>query len=229
MPNGNIRGYQSDTYDKRGVSELQITYPKNESPTLTTENTIKIYLKIDTEMIERDFHRRCRVIYRACRRLYGIEKVQDECLRVFKVLFPIQYRAKNGEDVSFTEKDINRIEKIFVSWNAVTFSELDILLGTIVSEMRKERTREEIIEFCDDVMVVIMRIRKLTPREAGRLMDCDEKTLDVMLNCGVSKSALYKLFGNSIVQSCLFHIFRKLFIEREPDMVKGEHVQLSLF
>ena len=48
MPNGNIRGYQSDTYDKRGVSELQITNPRNESPTLTTEGAIKIYLKYET-------------------------------------------------------------------------------------------------------------------------------------------------------------------------------------
>jgi hypothetical protein len=48
MPNGNIRAYQSDTYDKRGVSELQITNPRNESPTLTTENTIKIYLIYET-------------------------------------------------------------------------------------------------------------------------------------------------------------------------------------
>lgn len=48
MPNGNIRAYQSDTYDKRGVSELQITNPKNESPTLTTECSIKIYQKNET-------------------------------------------------------------------------------------------------------------------------------------------------------------------------------------
>lgn len=72
-------------------------------------------------------------------------------------------------------------------------------------------------------------------------MAVDEKSLDVMLNCGLSKSSLYKLFGNSIVcgtgtkdshgnyDGVLFNIFRKMFIEPEPDMVKGEHVQLSLF
>lgn len=48
MPNGNIRAYQSDTYDKRGVSELQITHPKNFAPTLITEGNIKIYLKYET-------------------------------------------------------------------------------------------------------------------------------------------------------------------------------------
>lgn len=44
MANGNIRGYQSNTYDKRGVSELQIINPRNESPTVTTAHEIKIYL-----------------------------------------------------------------------------------------------------------------------------------------------------------------------------------------
>ena len=34
MSNGNIRGYQDDKADKRGVSELQITNPANVSPTV---------------------------------------------------------------------------------------------------------------------------------------------------------------------------------------------------
>ena len=49
MPNGNIRGYQSNTYDKRGVSELQIINPRNEAPTVTTAHEIKIYLRYETE------------------------------------------------------------------------------------------------------------------------------------------------------------------------------------
>ena len=48
MPNGNIRAYQANTFDKRGVSELQITNPRNESPTVITGNEIKIYMKIET-------------------------------------------------------------------------------------------------------------------------------------------------------------------------------------
>ena len=34
MPDGNIRAFQSDTSDKRGVSELMITDPMNSSPTV---------------------------------------------------------------------------------------------------------------------------------------------------------------------------------------------------
>lgn len=48
MANGNIRGYQSNTYDKRGVSELQIISSRNESPTITTAHEIKIYLIYET-------------------------------------------------------------------------------------------------------------------------------------------------------------------------------------
>jgi len=42
MPNGNIRAFQSDTSDKRGVSELQITDIKNESPAVISSAPPKI-------------------------------------------------------------------------------------------------------------------------------------------------------------------------------------------
>ena len=42
MPNGNIRAYQSDTEDKRGVSELQITDVFNVSPTVISSTPPKI-------------------------------------------------------------------------------------------------------------------------------------------------------------------------------------------
>ena len=61
------------------------------------------------------------------------------------------------------------------------------------------------------------RIRKLTPTECFRLMDVSDKDIDKLLNSGISNSQLYKLAGNSIVVSCLYHIFRKLFIETEND------------
>lgn len=42
MPNGDIRAYQDDTADKRGVSELMITDPKNISPTILAGQPPKI-------------------------------------------------------------------------------------------------------------------------------------------------------------------------------------------
>ena len=53
----------------------------------------------------------------------------------------------------------------------------------------------------------VYRIRKLTPREAGRLMDVEDPDIDKMLSCGLSDAALYKMYGNSIVTSCLAGIF----------------------
>lgn len=68
------------------------------------------------------------------------------------------------------------------------------------------------------------RIRKLTPRECGRLQDVDDSDIDKIENAGISNSAMYKLYGNSITVNVLFHIFRKMFIEQE-----NENQQLSLF
>ena len=59
------------------------------------------------------------------------------------------------------------------------------------------------------------RIRKLTPRECFRLMDLEDSDIDKIKMSGVSKTQQYKLAGNSIVIACLYHIFRKLFVDKE--------------
>jgi DNA (cytosine-5)-methyltransferase 1 len=68
------------------------------------------------------------------------------------------------------------------------------------------------------------RIRKLTPTECFRLMDVDDADIDKLLNSGISNSQLYKMAGNSIVVNCLYHIFRKIFVEQQ-----NESQQLNLF
>ena len=68
------------------------------------------------------------------------------------------------------------------------------------------------------------RIRKLTPRECFRLMDCDDEVIDKIQSAGISNSQQYKLAGNSIVVNVLYHLFRKMFIETE-----NEENQLTLF
>lgn len=69
-----------------------------------------------------------------------------------------------------------------------------------------------------------LRIRKLTPRECFRLMDCDDEVIDKIQEAGISNSQQYKLAGNSIVVNVLYHLFRKMFIETE-----NEENQLTLF
>lgn len=88
------------------------------------------------------------------------------------------------------------------------------------------------------------KIRKLTPREVLRLMDVEDKDIDKIfahrikttLKSGevkekpIPKSQIYKLAGNSICVSNLYHIFRTLLLPNQPEnQVKPQAKQLSLF
>lgn len=68
------------------------------------------------------------------------------------------------------------------------------------------------------------RIRKLTERECFRLMGVDDADIDKIQASGLSRSAQYKLAGNSIVVDVLYHIFIKMFID-----VENEDHQSTLF
>lgn len=85
-------------------------------------------------------------------------------------------------------------------------------------------TKEQLLEYFSQRI----RVRKMTPREAFRLMDVDDSDIDKIMNAeetvmlkngttktkkAISKTACYKLAGNSIVVACLYHIFRKMFCE----------------
>lgn len=68
------------------------------------------------------------------------------------------------------------------------------------------------------------KIRKLTPRECLRLMDVDDADIDRMFSAGLSNTQLYKMAGNSIVVNVPYHIFRKMFVDKE-----NENEQLTIF
>ena len=53
------------------------------------------------------------------------------------------------------------------------------------------------------------RIRKLTPRECGRLMGVDDEDIDKMEKVN-SNTQLYKQFGNSIVVDVMCYMFQNL-------------------
>lgn len=55
-------------------------------------------------------------------------------------------------------------------------------------------------------------------------MGVEDEGIDKLLNSGVSSTTLYKLAGNSIVVDVLYHVFRKLLIERDPD--HGDNYEL---
>lgn len=68
------------------------------------------------------------------------------------------------------------------------------------------------------------RIRKLTPRECFLLMGVTEENIDKIQAAGISNAQQYKMAGNSIVVDVLYHIFRKMFVEKESDSA-----ELTLF
>ena len=59
------------------------------------------------------------------------------------------------------------------------------------------------------------RVRKLTERECFRLMDLPDDYIDKIKAAGVCRTQQYKLAGNSIVVACLYHIFRKLYVDTQ--------------
>lgn len=182
-------------------------------------------------MINRDFHKQVRVVYRALRRIYGIEKTQDEALRVFKLVFPELYRVRNSDEKDFhvPTQVLKGIEALREEWGST--GEFDNLMTRVISLMSMPVSweKEPLIQFYEDILPVVMRIRKLTVREVFRLMDVEEEDIDKILGTGLSNSALYRCAGNSICKNTLYHIFRKLFIDTKQDAPKGQPVQLSLF
>lgn len=62
----------------------------------------------------------------------------------------------------------------------------------------------------------IYRIRKLSPREAFRLMAVPEKDIDAIQSAGISESQQYKLAGNSIVVDVMTELYDNLFFGSEP-------------
>ena len=180
-------------------------------------------------MRKRTFHQEVRVIYRAIRKTMGKEKTQDECLRVFKVVFPELCRLKTSESERETLNESIRpaLQEITRSWHPqkklkALIERADNLIG-----IPFDYDRKELIQLLEDITPVAMRIRKLTTWETGRLMGLSEDELKIMHSCGLSKSSLYKLHGNSIVIDVLYHIFRKMFTEPEPEHKPGD--QLMLF
>lgn len=178
---------------------------------------------------KRSFHAEVRVVYRACRRLYGTEKTQDECLEIFKAVFPEQLRLeKSDEPAAFVPDDVrNNLYRITQKWHARGHLAEVIRKAETWFAMPFETSREELIQFYKDITPVAMRIRKLTPTETGRLMGLRDDEIQKMYDAGLSNSSMYKLHGNSIVVDVMVALFDKLFINKEQERIAG--TQLTLF
>ena len=62
-----------------------------------------------------------------------------------------------------------------------------------------------------------IRIRRLSERELYRLMDVSEPDIDTLLAAPIPRTQHAKLAGNSIVVSCLYYIFKNIFVNTEPE------------
>lgn len=116
-------------------------------------------------------------------------------------------------------------------------------------------TKEDLLEYFGRRI----RVRKMHQIESFLLMDCsmediekiisypfknraerelaikeatergDKKELSRIRRESISKTNCYKLAGNSIVVSCLYHIFRTLFLPNQPENQKSCVMQFGLF
>lgn len=99
--------------------------------------------------------------------------------------------------------------------------------------------KEDLLEYFSQRI----RVRKMTPKEALRLMDFSEESIDRIMNAEIKttlkngtvkvkkmpKTQLYKQAGNSIVCSCIYHIGRTLWIPNQPENMTMGSTQMSLF
>jgi DNA (cytosine-5)-methyltransferase 3A len=58
----------------------------------------------------------------------------------------------------------------------------------------------------DNLLTDGYKLRRLTPRECGRLQTFTDKELDVLLSSGISDTQLYKMFGNGWTVDVIAHI-----------------------
>lgn len=69
-------------------------------------------------------------------------------------------------------------------------------------------------------------IRKLTPTECFRLMGVSDNDIEKIKQSGLSKSACYKLAGNSIVVDCLYYIYRNIWLTEDEQPQTGDVMSL---
>jgi DNA (cytosine-5)-methyltransferase 1 len=159
----------------------------------------------------------------------GCDYRKDEGVRIRKggKSGTLAARARNdescGQMVIIPEANNGRVGGVSINKRGIRFHRGDAKktgiseLGTIVTTDQKsdshltnhvqkiiipEATKKGYAEHYDRNY----RIRRLTPRECGRLQSVPEKHIDTMLNCGISDTQLYKMFGNGWNVDVIEHI-----------------------
>lgn len=106
------------------------------------------------------------------------------------------------------------------------YSEIELRPDSVVKPLGDCR-------FDIDGRQIEFRIRKLTVRECMRLMDVPDNVIDTMMQCDengkqlISNSQHYRMAGNSIVTSCLLHIYEQIWYPKASTSLTPK--QLTLF
>ena len=133
-------------------------------------------------------NRYVRYIYRKVMSEKGAQYTREQALRLFTLTTPERENPHPGNEF------INAILDLCIEWGITP------KMGIDPSETLYQ-----------DLTPIRVRIRKLTERSCFRLMGVRDDDIDKILNSGISRSAAYKLAGNSIVTNCLMGIFTQLF------------------
>lgn len=215
MPDGSIRGF--DTRDTSGIAEEQFTSEDTIADTVTTSAQIKVLLTPQRDDEAKAF-RRANHGYDT---FAGRKLAPKPDQAVADCIVTSTGSANHGDQLiahlAPTEVMVSSHPLSHAAENPMPRSEYSPTL----------RATDHKCPPCayepPSAPQYGWRIRKITPREAFRLMDVDDADIDKMQAAGISKSQQYKLAGNSIVVACMHHIFRNLFTNATP------HGQLALF
>jgi len=182
-----------------------------------------------------------RIGYRRLKREHGADEVREKAAEIWKLTS--QEKAdmeEEGRNV-LSESFVNSLGELLDGWSDYFSVEEQSVVDFVLAKAEQYRlisaSENEINTFLDDITPVRLRIRKLTPRECGRLMDVRDSDIDKMMvrrkimrkrmdaeELVLSKSALYKLFGNSVVVNCMDLMFERLFYPK-----KDVKMQTNLF
>ena len=141
---------------------------------------------MQTQSTKSKLNRYVRYIYRKQMASLGVQKTREEALRLFVL------STKEKDNPRPSNEFINAVLDLCIEWN-------------ITPKMWFGDNPYQ------DLTPIRVRIRKLSERECFRLMGVEDEDIDKIVNSGISRSACYKLAGNSIVCQCLMGIFTQLF------------------
>lgn len=82
--------------------------------------------------------------------------------------------------------------------------------GCLTLAQGRAGSSDEYMDSVSKIAKITGSIRRLTPRECGRLQSVPEDKLDILLDSGISDTQLYKMFGNGWNIKVIAHILKYL-------------------